>query len=462
METYHGHIRTPADAIKLFEACRLGVLPRVQRRLSEKERQLIKSGSVFVWDEREAGMRRWTDGKSWSASRVSGSFLTYREMEGKRGGGQFIPPPPRHVAGSSPESSRGSDEDMDEDEPDGYRYKMDGLMKQSFSITTSIGQHLHLISYYSRPHPNDPELPQPTSDLQLRHIIPVKGMYPESTLHETQGLSTSRSVTQSISHSQQSPSQRLGSSVSPSDLRCSLPYQHPSSLAYSWPLSPQPAVSTYTEYPSVVYTTASSSRPNPSQSQLNRSSPCESRVNSDSNHTQVSENFDRYSPKHSQQPSHHSILNSLITPTQQVAIHQKNSLPSILSNTAQCAVRVDLATEPTKCTHSSQHISAILSPAPALDLMQMKDRKFRNKNLSTLSSTKAHPSYQIGMNNPRNSKSERHVKNASKINSHLASNIPSIGSLVLATEFMSSCKQTNSKETVSSSSQSLTESTTFW
>lgn len=407
-------------------------------------------------------MRRWTDGKSWSASRVSGSFLTYREMEGKRGGGQFIPPPPRHVAGSSPESSRGSDEDMDEDEPDGYRYKMDGLMKQSFSITTSTGQHLHLISYYSRPHPNDPELSQPTSDLQLRHIVPVKGMYPESTLHETQGLSTSRSVTQSSSHSQQPQSQRLGSSVSPSALRCSLSYQYPSSSAYSWPLSPQSAATQHSEYPNVAYATSSPSCPNPSQSQLNRTSPCESRVKLDSNHTQVLEKFDRYSPNHSQQPSHYSILNSLITPTQPVAIHQKNSLPSIVSNTAQCAIRVDSATEPSKCTHSSQHLSAILSPAPATDLKQIKDTKFPNKNLSNLSTTKAQSSYHTSTKNPRNSNSERYVKNASKINSHLASNIPSIGSLVLATEFMSSYKQTNSEENISSSSQSLSESSTFW
>ncbi|KAK2873424.1 cAMP-independent regulatory protein pac2, partial [Arthroderma sp. PD_2] len=149
METYHGHVRTPADAIILFEACRIGLLPRVQRRLSEKERQSIKSGSVFVWDEREAGMRRWTDGKSWSASRVSGSFLTYREMEGKRGGSHAAQASSR--AGKTPDSNRGSDEDGGEggeEGPDGYRYKPDGLMKQSFSITTSTGQHLHLISYY--------------------------------------------------------------------------------------------------------------------------------------------------------------------------------------------------------------------------------------------------------------------------------------------------------------------------
>ncbi|KAF4462641.1 cAMP-independent regulatory [Fusarium albosuccineum] len=182
METYHGYVRTPADAIRLFEACRLGILPRVQRRLSEKERQSIRSGSVFVWDEREAGMRRWTDGKSWSASRVSGSFLTYREMEGKRGGGFSAS---RRGAGKTPDSGRGSDEDQDDGEPEGYRYKADGLMKQSFSITTSTGQHLHLISYYSRPQPGQPELQQPTNDPALRGIVPVKGMYPESSMGET-------------------------------------------------------------------------------------------------------------------------------------------------------------------------------------------------------------------------------------------------------------------------------------
>ncbi|KAF1941756.1 hypothetical protein EJ02DRAFT_191644 [Clathrospora elynae] len=180
METYHGHVRTPNDAIILFEACRIGILPRVQRRLSEKERQQIKSGSVFVWDEREAGMRRWTDGKSWSASRVSGSFLTYREMEGKRGG-SAVPtaPVPKRASGKSPDGS-----ESDGEGPDGYRYKADGLMKQSFSITTSSGQHLHLISYYSRLNSNN--LPQPSNDAQLRHIRPPKNMYPESTVNDTQ------------------------------------------------------------------------------------------------------------------------------------------------------------------------------------------------------------------------------------------------------------------------------------
>ena len=199
METYHGHVRTPTDAIILFEACRIGLLPRVQRRLSEKERQSIKSGSVFVWDEREAGMRRWTDGKSWSASRVSGSFLTYREMEGKRGSNGFDKTQNRDgMASAEPEEEGG---------PDGYRYKPDGLMKQSFSITTNSGQHLHLISYFSRSSQAASGLVQPSNDPQLRHIRPEKGMYPESTVHEqssipavTRGPMSSPGYTHAPSH----------------------------------------------------------------------------------------------------------------------------------------------------------------------------------------------------------------------------------------------------------------------
>ncbi|KAL9558315.1 hypothetical protein PS6_001375 [Mucor atramentarius] len=84
METYIGYIKSPQDALLIFEACRRGTLNRVQRRLTSKERLDIHSGSVFAWDENEAGMRRWTDGRTWSPSRVLGSFLTYKELDTKR------------------------------------------------------------------------------------------------------------------------------------------------------------------------------------------------------------------------------------------------------------------------------------------------------------------------------------------------------------------------------------------
>lgn len=249
METYHGHIRTPADAIKIFEACRLGLLQRVRRRLSEKERQDIKSGSVFVWDEREAGMRRWTDGKSWSASRVSGSFLTYREMEGKRGGQFFLPLIlPKQTSNVVADNARVSDEDIEEGGPDGYRYKPDGLMKQSFSITTSTGQHLHLISYYSRSHSSITELCQPISDPQLRHIVPVKGMYPESTLHDSYGPALTYSLFESTPHPTKSnidKSPQYCNKISSPNTRSSpLCHQYPHSLSHKpWPTSNLSALS---------------------------------------------------------------------------------------------------------------------------------------------------------------------------------------------------------------------------
>lgn len=181
MATYHGYIRTPADAVCLFEACRLGILPRVQQRLSEKESESIKSGSVFVWDEREAGIQRWTDGKFWSSSRVSGRFLIYRELEGRRGEGQSTMPSIRQ-AGKYPGSRRGSDENqMDIEELVRSRVKPDGLTKRLFNFKTSTGKHLHIISYYNKQHVNSDDLPRPTTDPKLRHIRPAKEMYPGST-----------------------------------------------------------------------------------------------------------------------------------------------------------------------------------------------------------------------------------------------------------------------------------------
>jgi len=236
METYRGNVKTPGDAIILFEACRIGHLPRVQRRLSEKERQQIRSGSVFVWDEREAGMRRWTDGKSWSASRVSGSFLTYREMEGKRGSNSFNSP-------SQPPEKPTMTADMDPaDGPDGYRYKPDGLMKQSFSITTSLGQHLHLISYIARTHPTSSVMPQPTTDPALRSIRPEKGMYPESTMHDVPGApGTQRSPLAGSPYGTSPGSGRAGHAQNylrhTNNPRSAL-HQMPGAGPYGWPPSP--------------------------------------------------------------------------------------------------------------------------------------------------------------------------------------------------------------------------------
>ncbi|ODQ45617.1 hypothetical protein PICMEDRAFT_25676, partial [Pichia membranifaciens NRRL Y-2026] len=79
--TYTGYIATSKDALLIFQAVLSGVLTPVHRRPSENERsELVKSGNVFVFIEETSRIKRWTDGISWSPSRILGRFLIYREL----------------------------------------------------------------------------------------------------------------------------------------------------------------------------------------------------------------------------------------------------------------------------------------------------------------------------------------------------------------------------------------------
>lgn len=42
-----------------YSACRRGVLPRAQGRLSEAERKAIKSGDIYVFNEEESQIKRY-------------------------------------------------------------------------------------------------------------------------------------------------------------------------------------------------------------------------------------------------------------------------------------------------------------------------------------------------------------------------------------------------------------------
>lgn len=59
------------------------MLPKITRRLRDDERKQICSGTIFVFDEVESSIKRWTDGMIWSPSRILNNFLVYREVEKK-------------------------------------------------------------------------------------------------------------------------------------------------------------------------------------------------------------------------------------------------------------------------------------------------------------------------------------------------------------------------------------------
>ena len=77
---WSGWIETTGDALLILEAARRGLIPRVTRRLVDSERKMITSGSVFVFDEDESGIKRWTDGFVWSPSRILGNFLVHDHL----------------------------------------------------------------------------------------------------------------------------------------------------------------------------------------------------------------------------------------------------------------------------------------------------------------------------------------------------------------------------------------------
>ncbi|KAM6491108.1 Gti1/Pac2 family domain containing protein [Amanita muscaria] len=75
------HVRDAHDAHVVLEAVRRNILPLIKRRLLTSEREDLKSGHVYVWEEAqdEGGLLRWTDGRRWSQSRMRGDYLFYEE-----------------------------------------------------------------------------------------------------------------------------------------------------------------------------------------------------------------------------------------------------------------------------------------------------------------------------------------------------------------------------------------------
>ncbi|KAI9299066.1 hypothetical protein K502DRAFT_280755, partial [Neoconidiobolus thromboides FSU 785] len=81
---FNGYIEDSRDALIIIEATKLGIFKLTKDRLNHIERRFIKPGSCFVWKQDKFNLQRWTDGKSWSASKYSKGFFYYLEKEKKK------------------------------------------------------------------------------------------------------------------------------------------------------------------------------------------------------------------------------------------------------------------------------------------------------------------------------------------------------------------------------------------
>lgn len=195
--TFQGHVATTIDALILFEACLQGHLSHVPRRPHDRERSsLIRSGCVFIYEENASGIKRWTDGVTWSPSRILGNFLVYRELDKPFPPGekkramkkqQRRPSRPgepyaRSDAGSYSDGQSGSyagerntpaeiERQLIGSLVDSYGFKEDGLVKKTMSVTVQGVTH-HLVSYYLVNDVLDNHLRTPSQTDNLQYIKP--------------------------------------------------------------------------------------------------------------------------------------------------------------------------------------------------------------------------------------------------------------------------------------------------
>ncbi|RKP05396.1 gluconate transport inducer 1/Pac2, partial [Thamnocephalis sphaerospora] len=189
METYHGYVESVLDALILFEACDLGVLPRVSGRLSEDDRAHIRSGSVYIWDEEEACIQRWTDGRRWSSSRPCGNFIVYDELAANHASGRARASDKSGNAKSRVSSPQASSNQGGKTAPTtptastgfGQRRKPileNGLIKRALSMNTANGRRLHLVSYYALNDTDQRLLNIPRNDERLANVRIPDAKYP--------------------------------------------------------------------------------------------------------------------------------------------------------------------------------------------------------------------------------------------------------------------------------------------
>ncbi|KNE69845.1 hypothetical protein AMAG_14374 [Allomyces macrogynus ATCC 38327] len=209
--TYRGYLATFEDALYLLEACRRGVLPRTTKRLStDEKRRAVFHGAIYLFLEEESGIKRWTDKVDWSASRIAGQFLIYREIHNPAaaaasGAGKdtsavkdanaatnpaALPATPTSVSTTAtPVHCDASDEDEVSLAPstasslavpaklttpacamarkNGFVIKPNGLIKRTISLQCDGATH-HIVSYCFPDQVDD--LPRPSMDPRLAHL----------------------------------------------------------------------------------------------------------------------------------------------------------------------------------------------------------------------------------------------------------------------------------------------------
>lgn len=139
MKKINGYINSYEEAVMVMHASRLGALDITTERLNADDREKIESGNIFCFIENSAGMKRWTDGRIWSPSKICGEFLIYQEV-------------PRHLSKNSIKKRKEIERVLERDTA--YRRGMreelidrTTMHKKTVCIKHENGNY-HIVAYY--------------------------------------------------------------------------------------------------------------------------------------------------------------------------------------------------------------------------------------------------------------------------------------------------------------------------
>ncbi|KAF2457323.1 Gti1/Pac2 family-domain-containing protein, partial [Lineolata rhizophorae] len=170
--TWIGFVNTTEDSLLLLEACLQGLLNHCPRRPHDRERaEIIRSGSIFVYEENASGIKRWTDGLTWSPSRILGNYLVYRELSAPFPPGEKKRALPRnpYVAGATEVMHPDEDRMFHGSLTDSYQFKEDGLVKRTLCVPFRGCVH-HIVCYYKAAHVKAGVIHTPSEDSNLKNL----------------------------------------------------------------------------------------------------------------------------------------------------------------------------------------------------------------------------------------------------------------------------------------------------
>jgi len=217
--TFKGYIEDENDALLILQATLDGKLKHIPRRPYEIERPyLIVSGNIFVFIEEISGIKRWTDGVSWSPSRIANKFLIYKELDkdnpssiARRKASSRIKLPPLVKTNVGQDlSDNTSTSKSDSNSPSSslrsvHPLKYTGLVKKTISVTLkrppyNYYENFHIVSYYTTEDVKQNRLITPKDSLFFRNVRPSLELITameNTTLGNTKGHNKNASLTPS-------------------------------------------------------------------------------------------------------------------------------------------------------------------------------------------------------------------------------------------------------------------------